>query len=325
MFENFVIIDYELVVQTPLRIGSGVQIGVVNTINDAYLNENHLLIPGSTLRGLIGSQALKLECVKSPPVCTKGKPCEFLRRCLAYEMICNWEHGFGCYFHFGQAHGKVQRWHSWHVRLNRETKTVVKGVGPFAYEAFVAEGGQLKIKSKVIAEERLIELVKNSILAARGQCLGGRRSWGWGYIRKVSILGVRKPTIEESESEKLELEVKTPVPLYGRGLIDAINIATHDLISAIANKHISASEVSVLELKGLMTISWWNEALKKPYRVMALKPGTRISLLFTTCEEASLVLNAVRMFGLTASGQWYTKCGYGILTNLRTNIKRKKK
>ena len=321
---RFEVLEYTLKVRTPLRLGSGVQVGVINeAARHSLRGDGTLLVPGYTLRGLIGSQMLKLWCRMPSPTCTRGLPCELSSSCPAYRALREWRHGLGCYFHYGLAKGErggLSTSVEWRAKVYRDLRASVKGLSPFAYEAFTCPGGHAYVKSRVLVEEPLAEVVERAILAVRHQCLGGRRSWGWGLVEEVDVRrrgGLELDRIQSPvRGREVRLKVETPLPLTpGGDLTTTINRALSDITLATLRRRVVAQSARLDSLTGLVTISWWSEAEGKPYRALAIKQGSLITLTFNSAEEASSATAIAEHIGLTPSDQWYSKCGLGLSTS----------
>lgn len=324
------ILEYTFEISTPLRIGSGIQVGILNLTQRP--SQGEYFIPGNTLRGLIGLQLLKLYCI-NPKKATKCEECENRNQCPYWILIKNNSHGEGAYFHFGKIQGKEEEdfviEHITGTRLYRDTKTVVKEEAPFVYEVLMAKKNkEINLSGNIYLisiSNELLEKLKNGIFASRKQCLGGKRSWGWGYIEnaKVKVKDAQEISLlndkNRESNNSFEFSIQTPLPInsiYGsiensiKNSLKQLAEAFHSLISYIPR-------VDKIEIKkfSLKSISYWNEVENKPYRTWALAERTSIRIKTDNATAMKKLLTLAKITGITHNNQWYTKTGYGI-TNL---------
>lgn len=329
---NIKLLEYTFEISTPLRIGSGIQVGVLNLTQ--HPSRGEYFIPGNTLRGLIGLQLLKLYCI-NPENAIKCEECENRNRCPHWVLIKNNSHGEGAYFHFGKIQGKEEEDfvidHITGTRLYRDTKTVVKEEAPFIYEVLIAKKDkETNLNGNIYlinTNNELLEKLKNGMFACRNQCLGGKRSWGWGYIENVKVKVNDAPEISlfndksRENSNTFEISIQTPLPInsiYGN-IENSIKESLKQLAEAFQSLINHVPKVNKIEIKkfSLKPISYWNEVKNKPYRTWALAERTPISIKTDNTIAMEKLLTLAKVTGITHNNQWYTKMGYGV-TNLNT-------
>ena len=324
-------LSYSIKVRLPLRLGSGVQVGNVLTFNRALIDEGGrlLLVPGNTLRGLILSSAMKLSCARllageePSKLCTVTGKCD--EACPIKRVLSN-SATEGAVFHFGVAelrgHHVLRRVHA---ALARGSRTSVVGVSPYVIEVLdseLSEDRRVEVLSRitVLGEDReLASVLKRGIVSTVGSCLGGKRTWGYGLVERAAITSERVLSLEE-EASRISVEgpeavvvLETPMPLdptLGRDPCEVVRRVCEGLLSEYF-----ASKCSVrAALSGayrLVPIFWWDEALNRPHRGLALSRGTKVSLV--SDEDALRRICALaEHVGLAPAGRWYSKCGYGV-------------
>jgi len=305
-------IEYMLKVRPPLRIGAGVQIGVLN-IQGIDLDLRY--VPGNTLRGLIGLQLLKTCCIKL----NEGKPyncmsCD-VEDCAYRDLILNRNHGEGAYFHFGKIEEKIKSNIVHMVTLDKRAKTVMKGLAPFSYEVVVPlNGNHFTIRSRILLvnSDKYINDVKNAIKLAKFQGLGGKRSIGWGFIEEAKIISQKTIEIDTESYAEINATVETPIPLMkGKSIEESIRKALEDTVYAFLKKKIKKCEIILRGKYQIKPVTYWSEAERKPYVNMAIAPQTKIKIKLE--EKIQGIKTILTHIGITHNNTWYTKAGYGVL------------
>lgn len=319
-------IKYSLNILPPLRIGSGIVIGNLNLAKEP---STPYYIPGNTLRGLIGYQLLKLKCKK---LSTGEKPnCDHCKEDCEYKiLIHDKNHGRGAYFHFGKINNdEVEIVSIPMSQLTRDSKTVVKGISPFFYQALYPRNEKkITINATVYLvnnnDKELLDTLKHAILTTKHQCLGGRRSWGWGYIIDVKVLNIKEINIETHEENffiNSNLKLLTPLPIEkGKTIEETIKNSIRHLLSMITPEKTSMPKDITIRIRSpfrIKPINYWNESENKPYTEPALSEETIINIKGNKLPKT--LLEYIKIFGLTINGTWYTKAGYGIAIPLNTN------
>jgi len=303
------VLNYMLEVKPPLYIGAGIKRGARNeTLSD--------MVPGNTLRGLIGHSLLKLTCSNPNIPCNT---CKEKQNCTYNKLIGSWKLGEGAYFHPG-GFQNIEKKTITGVQLERKTKKVVKTSSPFFYETIYSKYDKIKLNSKIIVKDsdEDINALKNAVKASIGMGLGGRRSWSWGNVANAEITGVDAVELESFSrinTNNLELKVKTPLPITKANIADSIKQGIHDLLSSFYTQNLPTKSDFKIELRefNLKPITSWTESEKKPLGVhLALKTGTQFRLMGGHPEVATLISQLTSIVGITESGHWFTNAGYGL-------------
>lgn len=311
MVNRIKILSYTLEVKPPLHIGTGVKRGV--------LNESMLgIVPGNTLRGLIGHSLLKLTCLNPKTLCNI---CKEAHACVYHRLICSLKLGEGAYFHPGYYLQNVEKKHIKGIQLRRTTKTVVEEASPFIYEVlYPIKDDKIKISSKIIIKDsdEDVNALKKAVKASIGMGLGGRRSWSWGSVISTEIKGVETVELESHsriDANKLELKVKTPLPITKAAIADSIRQGINDLLASFYAQNLPAKNTFKIELKdfALKPITSWTECENKPRKVyLALETNTQFKLMELNQEIATIISQITPIVGIAESGHWFTNAGYGL-------------
>jgi len=309
-------ISYKLEVVAPLRIGSGIQIG---NLNLAKSPSSRYYIPGNTLRGLIGKQLLKIVCQNLRH--GKVPNCKICKENCAYRsLIANNRHGEGAYFHFGVIEDRLKLISIPMIRLLRDRKVVEKERAPFFYQAVVPEkGNTIHAESQIYvvnADEDSIEALRQGILLSKYQCIGGRRSWGWGFIKDTKITEIKEISIEFKEEtlEEITLKLITPLPIDKNYGIQGTIIKALKTLTSLGNINQKNILVKIRSPFRLIPIGYWSEIERKPYTELALGENT---VLIIEGKIPQFVKDIASIFGISLDNKWYTKAGYGIAEHVK--------
>ncbi len=329
------VLRYRLYIQPPIFIGSGIKIGNLNTFKRDYIvNDKKLLIPGNTLRGLIGKSLLKLFCKKiaqggTDKLCTEGSTCPYIDDCPAYELLLDWSLTRGAIYHFGhvETRGGFKLMLKPQTTLDRERRVTETTKGPYYYELlYPLQEDEVVVHGKVVllgSTTRYVEHVRKAILCTQYMSIGGRRTQGCGLIKKVEVenpidLEIDKYVEEYTgiiETSEVRAIVETPIPLPNRKIENLGNYIEETLreeIKVMLGQEV-AVKVEIRALSKLITIAWWNEAKREVRRALAIAPQTEVSLKSASREDLAKVLIILDLVGLVEQNQWYTKCGYGVV------------
>lgn len=315
MCPKLLVLNYILEVKPPLHLGAGIKRGTLNETRSD-------MVPGNTLRGLIGHSLLKLTCSNPNIPCNT---CEEEQRCAYPRLILSQKLGEGAYFHPGSLQN-VEKKFVRGIQLERTTKTVVKAASPFFYETLYPKNDKIRLNSKVVVKDsdEDVKALKNAIKASIGMGLGGKRSWSWGNVANAEITGVDTVELESFsriDTNRLELKVKTPLPITKANIADSIKQGINDLLAAFYIKNLPTKDDLKIELKEfvLKPITSWAECEKKPLDVyLALKTDTQFKLMGVHPESATIISQLTSKVGIAESGYWFTNAGYGLCETIGT-------
>jgi len=297
------IINYSLRIQTPIHIGCGMRIGALRLTHYRY-------IPGYTLRGLIGRSLAMITCSKNIINCQK---CREMSNCLYYQLIRSSEHAKVAYFHPADLPRNLQKKVFTRIAINRKTKIVILE-STFSYEALISSRGYIDISSKIVLlgdRRSEAKVIANAIRSLRGMGLGGRRSWGWGYIESSYMHGIEVQNKSEN-TNKLCITLKTPIPLESGYVFKDLRQA---IIDTLKSFNISPQTLRFsLSTFVIRTITHWDETQApngKPLRQPALSEGTTIKIE-GNYESVSALALAFQYTGVSQNKKWYTGAGFGL-------------
>jgi len=296
MIERVWRVKYSLKIKPPLHIGSGVQRGIINESRSDF-------VPGNTLKGLIGHALLKIVCINSTDcdVCPEKDSCAYPR------LILSNTHGVGAYFHWAKLEVKKTLVHN--IQLDRSTKSVCEG--PFIYEALYPRvGNNIIVDSDIIViNQEDVKIISNAIKATRGMGLGGRRSWGWGTVVSAEVKDIEKIELPHADSNGATLDFCVEKPLPIPTGIKSIESAIRDLVNKFYGR---VSDVNIrIESFRLTSSVGWSERNGRAYPMYpALDVGVRF--MVSISSHASGLPWLASNIGLTPSGYWFTKAGYGL-------------
>jgi len=309
-------ISYELRIASLIHLGAGFTLANVNPVR------GDMMVPGNALRGALCTAYLKMFCTNNPLAscdsCTEK--CEFLGSILTKET----EHGVGLYFGHGDityengTGRRVKRLPS--ISLSRRSKVAQKG-RLFFYEAI---GNILKISSHlyIVYEndndyiDGCKSFVAKALRALKGSSIGGRRSWGWGYIENVAYTESIYPLDDISLPVKVPtiiLALKTPMPLVDMDIKTNVDRILSDLTDRfmLAQEPPRLREVEVKSFK-LTPITGWDLKRKRQRPSNLSLETPKIILKFDqTDAKIAAILKLAYVTGLTPDGYWFTRLGYG--------------
>ncbi|HDH44618.1 MAG TPA: hypothetical protein ENG66_04420 [Thermococcus sp.] len=326
---RFEVIEYELKVNA-IHVSSNIVGGNIRLTLE--------YVPGTTLRGLIASRFLRYFCRNIETfVSSSCVKCESRNTCPFEKLFMNNEHGIGAYFHFGNIESDFSKSFFKGVSLNRRTKNVQIGK-LFMYEVLRPLNGHLVVKSKVVIpvpkdvdiEEigRIKKTIENCIKLTKYASIGGKKSWGFGLIENVSISSIssKEHVIREANDTEQVINIRTrtplPIPLHKSQdkLEKVLEKALNHIVSKVLRLPSIRIQVEEAKIEGhyeILGISSWDiKENRRREPCLAIRNGTlRLKVKINGPQIINIrdLVEMCKYTGLTISGSWYTKTGYGVV------------
>lgn len=298
--------EIELIEKGRLHIGSGYRIYTLNPVM------NLKYIPGNTLKGLLCTSYIKMFCSQPKIDCDKcSEKCDYYR----FIAVNEFKHGLGIYFNYGEPYpSNFLRKRFRGIGINRRNKKTCRGI-LFEYEYY--ENIRL-IKSSINIlykdEEKLkkyINFIEKALKASEKGNIGGRRSWGWGSIKRIKFYK-RKYRLEEIDRNTIEIEVKTPIPIIEKTSFKKL---FQKYFTEIANAFKININIDIEYIKtskfNLIPVTGWNLKENKPRKTYLGLISPNIEIKFNKIDKE--ILKIIQATGITPNGYWFTKTGYGAI------------